>query len=238
MRLVLVTGGSRGLGQALCIHLEALGYRVIEFSRGAPHRFSSRLDLGSTSTSGAVTDALSGIDPTACRELLVISNAGTLSPIGPVWRQDPQHVVHNLNVNLVSAIGFIGEVVRYFRNSIGRKVIVNVSSGAALKGYAGWSLYCAAKAGMENFIRALAVEEQQQDNPFVPVSIDPGVMDTEMQALIRKSSASDFPDVERFRIRKEARGLAAPDVVARGIIDIATRENLTPGTRYDLHAGI
>jgi hypothetical protein len=54
-----------------------------------------------------------------------------------------------------------------------------------------------------------------------------------MQALIRKASVSDFPDVERFRSRKEAGGLAAPDVVARGIIDLATRSDLKPGARHE-----
>jgi len=234
MRIALITGGSRGLGQALCARLDAAGYRVLEFSRSAPHEYSSHLDLGSPSNLDTLAKSLSTIDPADCRELLAISNAGTLAPIGPVWRQDSARVLLNLNTNLVSAIGFISEVMRHFRHSNGRKIIVNVSSGAALKGYAGWSLYCAAKAGMENFVRSLAVEEQRQANPFVPVSIDPGVIDTDMQALIRESSVSDFPDAERFKMRKEAGGLAAPNAVAKGIMEIATRKDLKPGTRYDL----
>jgi benzil reductase ((S)-benzoin forming) len=166
--------------------------------------------------------------------LLVFSNAGTLAPIGPVWKQSSELTVANLNVNLISAIGFIAEAMRHFRETSGRKVIVNVSSGAALKGYAGWSLYCAAKAGMENFIRALAVEERTQAHPFIPVSVDPGVIDTDMQALIRASMPSDFPEVERFRQRKAAGGLALPEIVAKGIIGIATRLDLEAGTCYDL----
>ena len=236
VRLALLTGGSRGLGRALCCHLEAHGYRVIEFSRSAPHAFSSQLDLRSPPTLGAVAESISSIDPAACEELVVISNAGTLAPIGPAWGHDRQHVFQNLNVNLVSAIGFIGEVVRHFRGCRARKLIINVSSGAALKGYAGWSLYCAAKAGMENFIRAVAVEEQRQECPFLPISVDPGVIDTDMQALIRESSASDFPDVERFRSRKESGGLAEPDAVARAIIALAARHDLKPGARYEVES--
>src|SRR5690606_17031869 len=123
---------------------------------------------------------------------------------------------------------------RHFRHSRGRKVIVNVSSGAALKGYAGWSLYCAAKAGMESFIRAIAVEEKFQAHPFIPVSVDPGVIDTDMQALIREALPSDFPEVERFRKRKAEGGLAHPDAVAKGIIAVATRQDLEAGVCYDL----
>jgi benzil reductase ((S)-benzoin forming) len=234
MRLALITGGSRGLGRALCVQLEAAGYHVMEFSRGAPHAYSTPLDLGARTTLDTISSTLSIIDAAAPTELLVISNAGVLSPMGPVWRQDPEQILASLSVNLVSAIDFIGAVMRHFRHNSGRKVIVNVSSGAALKGYAGWSLYCAAKAGMENFIRALAAEEQLQEHPFLPVSIDPGVMDTDMQALIRAQSTHDFPEVERFRRRKETGELATPDHVAGCIIRIASRPDLQAGVRYDL----
>ena len=234
MRIALVTGGSRGLGLSLCAQLNASGYRVLEFSRGAPHQYSSQVDLASPTAAINVAAVLSSIDPDPCEELLVISNAGTLSPIGPVWNQRADQTLENLNINLVSAIGFIAEAMRHFRKSRARKVIVNVSSGAALKGYAGWSLYCAAKAGMENYIRAIAVEEGFQAHPFVPVSINPGVIDTNMQALIREAQPDDFPEVERFRTRKISGGLAHPEVVARGIIAVAARSDLEAGKCYDL----
>ena len=104
-----------------------------------------------------------------------------------------------------------------------------------MKGYAGWSLYCAAKAAMEGFVRALAVEEQHQDQPFVCVSIDPGVIDTEMQALIRETSVADFPDVERFTKRKQDGGLSSPESVAAAIIKLMAQD-LKAGGRYDAEA--
>lgn len=181
---------------------------------------------------------LETLDPGACTELLVVSNAGTLQPIGPVWSKPSTETSANLNTNLVSAIAFIGEVMRHFRSCDARKVIVNVSSGAARKGYAGWSLYCAAKAGMENFIRAIAAEEQVQAHPFTAISVDPGVMDTEMQAYIRSSTAEDFPDVERFRKRKDTRGLVPPEMVASAIIDLVSGQSLAAGECHDLPTSV
>lgn len=235
MRTAIVTGGSKGLGRALCSRLEAAGYEVVDFSRSAPHEFSSRLDLASPESAGrSVARRLARMDPQACEELLVFSNAGTLAPIGPAWRKPAPDVLASLNVNLVSAVAVINEVVRHFRQSSCRKVLVNISSGAASKGYAGWSLYCASKAGMEGFIRALAVEEHSQPQPFIAVSIDPGVIDTVMQALIRATPPADFPEVDRFTRRKLAGGLAEPDAVAAAIMKLLVGPELTSGRRYEL----
>jgi NAD(P)-dependent dehydrogenase (short-subunit alcohol dehydrogenase family) len=218
MRIAIVTGGSTGLGRALCLEFENAGYHVIEFSRRAPFSFSQRVDLGDPlEARDAVRASLASVEPTECTELLLISNAGTLAPIGPAWRKPTSDLVASLNTNLTSAILVISEVISHFRNSNCRKVIANISSGAAIKGYAGWSLYCASKAGMEGYIRALAVEEEANDHPFVPVSIDPGVVDTDMQAMLRAAAPSDFPEVERFARRKHNGGLATPESVAAAI---------------------
>ena len=112
-------------------------------------------------------------------------------------------------------------------------LVVNISSGAALKGYAGWSPYRAAKAALEGFIRALAMEEEHQQFFFEAISVDPGVIDTGMQALIRATPSADFPEVERFARRKRDGGLAAPDTVAAAIIQLISGPALESGARFD-----
>ena len=139
----------------------------------------------------------------------------------------------NLNTNFTSSILALTEIIAKFQPAPCRKVVVNISSGAAQKGYAGWSLYCAAKAGMEGFIRALAIEQQAELHPFIPINIDPGVIDTEMQALIRASTALDFPDVDRFVRRKGLGGLVAPSEVAAAVLRILDSSSLSYGGRYD-----
>lgn len=234
MRLAIVTGGSRGLGQALCRQHELAGFRVLEFSRSAPHHFSTQVDLAvPTEAPQTISAALACIDPGKCTELLVFNNAVALTPIGPVWRKATKEVLANLNANFTSAILALTAVMQHFRETACRKVIVNISSGAALKGYAGWSLYCASKAGMEGFIRGIAAEERHHEHPFIAISVDPGVIDTEMQAAIREASASDFPDVERFKRRKHQGGLASAEAVASGIIRLLSNQQLQPGDRYD-----
>lgn len=82
-------------------------------------------------------------------------------------------------------------------------------------------------------MRSLAVEEQYQQHPFLAVSIDPGVIDTEMQALIRQTPKADFPEVERFTKRKHDGGLASPKAVAAAILKAVLSGELQPGARYD-----
>ncbi len=233
-RVAIITGGSRGLGEALALQLRDEGYRIVEFSRTAPHSFSYQLDLSDSSkVEERVRSALSSIDPTCCSELVIVNNAGTLAPIGPAWLKPTNEVAANISINFSSAIIVLNQIISHFRKAPYRKVIVNVSSGAALKGYAGWSLYCASKAGMEGFIRALAVEERLQEHPFLAISVDPGVIDTEMQASIRAASVTDFPDVERFIRRKNEGGLSSPPSVAGAILRIVSSPELVPGQRYE-----
>lgn len=235
MRLVVISEGSKGLGLALCSAFSERGHRVLEFSRSAPHDYSVSVDLASPAECRRiVATALATLGREPMDEILVINNAGTLDPIGPASRKAEDAVLANLNTNFTSAVLFLAELVEKYQTTPCRKVVVNVTSGAAQKGYAGWSLYCAAKAGMENFIRALAIEQKAEPYPFIAINVDPGVIDTDMQALIRSSSLADFPDVERFIERKKQGVLASPARVAAAILRILELPSLTSGQRYDV----
>ena len=70
--------------------------------------------------------------------------------------------------------------------------IVNVSSGASQHPIEAWSAYCAAKAGLNHFTRVLAAEE-----PAVTVvAVRPGVVDTQMQAVIRQEGPGMMTDAK------------------------------------------
>lgn len=231
MRLALVTGGSRGLGAALCERLVADGWHVVEFSRTAPHPYSVRTDLTSPEVLfGQVVRAFTELPSETIEELLVVSNAGTIAPIGPSSSNEVIGILGNLDTNFASAILFISLVVDRFQVVPCRKVVLNISSGAAQKPYSGWSLYCASKAGVEMFIRALAIEQSRETYPFVAVNVNPGVMDTQMQSLIRSASPEDFPDQPRFQGMKERGMLSSPESVAKALVRIAADTGVEPGS--------
>ncbi len=224
-KLALISGGSRGLGEALCQCCAAQDYTLIEFSRSARASYSVAVDFAVPAQAARVfADTLAPLAAQSWDEILVIHNAATLSPIGAVQDKSAAQVCANLDTNISSAILFMREALLQFQAQPCRKSLLNVSSGAALKAYAGWSLYSASKAATEAFVRVLALEQAQQEHPFMVLNVDPGVMDTQMQAEIRQSGADDFPEVARFIQRQAAGELrAAADVAAALLRLVAAR---------------
>ena len=232
MKLAIISGGSKGLGEKLCEQYLAQDFEVIEFSRTAPNSYSVAIDLASAANvSKIISETLTPLAIREWREIVVISNAGMLTPIGPVSKKDSESVIANLNANFVSGIVFMAEVLRCFQQHTGKKTLASISSGAALGERAGWSLYCAAKAGLEHFIRSVAKEQDAESQPFKMVNIDPGLIDTAMQSLIRQSSLDDLPSLEQFKQRKESGLLVPPVKVAERIVRIIEASNMGNGER-------
>ena len=244
VKLALITGGSRGLGAALCTEYVERGWRVVEFSRGgagtttgnavadrvAPPRDGAAaienvaVDFSDPlAAQVAVGEALARLADRDHEEVVAVANAGVLPPVGPLDRLAPAAIAANLDVNITAQVLFAREVVAAFGDHACPKTLVTISSGAALNGYAGWTLYCAAKAALDSFVRALAVEQTGRPHPVVAISVNPGVMDTAMQATIRAASAADFPARQRFVDLHEAGELRSPADVARAIADLVER---------------
>jgi benzil reductase ((S)-benzoin forming) len=235
-RLALVTGGSRGLGRALVTQLQAEGWRVVELSRSAPMADSVRVDLAQPAAVAQVlAEALAGIDPISVSELLVLHNAGTVQPVGPAANKPVGEVIDALNVNLVSGIAFLVTAMAHFQSCPGRKVVAQITSGAAVRAHAGLSLYSAAKAGMDQFMRVVAAEQTHQAHPFLALSLDPGALDTDMQAVLRSASSTDYPGAAAFARRQRDGQLGQVEAVAtalRRLLD--TPAALAPGERHGL----
>ena len=221
LNLVIVTGGSRGLGKALVDAYEIREWNTLEFSRGGTGFNHMPVDLANLDTYFPVLEAqLQTLAKTPWKRVVFVNNAGTLTPIAPVRALTDAQIEYNLAVNLISGIRLMSAFVRAFAASAAAITVANISSGAALKGYAGWPLYCAAKAGLENYIRALAAEQAGASHPFTCINIEPGVIDTDMQAEIRETDEHSFPDVARFLELKRSGRLRSAKSVARAILDI------------------
>ncbi len=235
MRLAIISGGSKGLGHALCTTCKQRGFEIVEFSRSAPHRFSVKVDFADPAIAVCcISDALKAFSCRMWKEILVFNNAGTIVPSGPVSQKEPKDVICSLNVNFTSGILFLSEVIAQFGQHDCKKTVVNISSGAVENVRSGWSLYCATKAGMAKFIHTVAVEQKRAVHPFTLLNINPGVMDTAMQSAIRELKEDDFPDVALFRRRKECGELHSPQEAASEIIRVVENYRLESGSDINL----
>lgn len=201
-KVVVVTGASRGMGAGMAARFAELGLSVAGCARTLPPSTgAAREHLASVDVTSAVSvesfarntvEALGPID-------LWINNAGVLDPMGPLRTLDPGAVDRAIAVNVGGVINGTRAFARLARTwPEARRVLVNISSGAATSVYEGWSVYGAAKAAVDHLTEIVAAEEPE----LVCHAVAPGVVDTDMQALIRDQDETDFPAVERFRQKK------------------------------------
>ena len=238
-RLAIITGTSRGLGQALAAQLSAQGWHVAGLSRQAIEPGDVAVDLARPAMLAPAFDAaVRGAGPAPLTGLLVVHNAAAIEPIGPTAQQPTEAIEAALAVNLTAGVLLFALATARFQSLPGRKVLAQVSSGAALRPHAGLSLYAAAKAGLEQHLRVLAVEQAMQPQPFTAVIVDPGAMDTAMQATLRGAPPTALPGAAELAQRQRGGQLTAPDAVAAWAAALLQSPALRGGERYHLRDGL
>ena len=150
---------------------------------------------------------------------LWVNNAGVVEPMGPLATLDPAAVARAFEVNVLGVVHGSAAFARHVASRPGGGVLVNISSGAAARPYAGWAPYCASKAAVDQISRVVAAEERRFGLRVLAVA--PGLVDTDMQALIRSTDAARFPAVERFRAAKAAGAFNSPAWVADQVLQLA-----------------
>ena len=219
MRLGIVGGGSRGLGEAVFRGLKQRGWMVRELSRSAPHSGSVGCDFADPrSVEAGVRRVVEEVRGEELDEILVVDNAASLEPIGPLASLTAPEIQTHWNANVVGPSVLLARCIEAFQESPIPKVVVHVTSGAAIKSYPGWSMYGGSKAAMEHIVRTSAMEQMGLAHPFLLGSFDPGVMDTRMQDTIRNCSVDRFPSLARFQDLKASGGLRDPAVVAEALL--------------------
>ena len=235
MKLALITGGSRGLGVALVETYLQAGWKVRELSRSGKSTNHRDLDLSTPDALPMVIDSLlKECGDNTLDELLIIHNAGSLGAMKLTDRLSATEIAEHLTANLYSPLLLLSRLINHYQHHSCRKSIINISSGAALRGYPGWSLYCTAKAGIENFINTVAEEQKLAAYPFRAINFHPGKMDTAMQAEIRATDSKAFPLQPRFVEAFEKGELLAPSKVASVLKTLQERADLVSG-HYDVH---
>ena len=187
-RTALVTGGTRGIGAAICLELKAAGYTVIANYAGneeAAKSFTAETGIGAVKWD--VGDYQSCVDGIAAAEAkagapfdILVNNAGVTRD-GMFHKMTPEHWNEVIRIDLTSMFNMTRPVIDGMRErGFGR--IINISSINGQKGQMGQVNYSAAKAGVIGFTKALAQETARKG--ITVNCIAPGYINTEMVAAI------------------------------------------------------
>ncbi len=234
-----ITGTRRGLGKALATEALANGDFVFSLSRASDEQYENYINIfcDLSNTQGIFEPfqrLLSQYPLDNLTGLVLINNAGVLAPIGPIDKVPSHLIAQNLAVNLTAPAILIAEFIRLTEAFQGPRRIINISSGAARNAYAGWTVYCTAKAGLDMLTKSVATEQGTEANAVKIISFAPGVVDTDMQEQIRQASQKEFPLRHRFVALKQKGGLLSARFVAKTLLNYDRSNDLEQGGLYDI----
>jgi 3-oxoacyl-[acyl-carrier protein] reductase len=189
--VVLVTGASRGIGQAVALGLKARGATVVGTATG-------QTGVDAITQSGLIARQLDVTQASAAQELVeevaktfgsvsvLVNNAGiTRDTLAMRMRDEEWDAVIQTNLSAVFRMSRL--VMRgMMKARTGR--IINITSVIASTGNAGQANYAAAKAGVEGMTRALARELGSRN--ITVNSVAPGLIDTDMTKALNEQQVS------------------------------------------------
>lgn len=204
-QVVLVTGASRGIGEAAGVALAKAGAAVMLAARDGARTeaVAARIAASGGTAASAACDVsdYAAVAAMVAKTLArfgkldaLINNAGVIEPIGPVGTADPVAWARNIAINLTGAFHCIRASLEPMR-AAGRGTIVNISSGAAHRPLEGWSAYCTGKAALAMLTRSVALEHAAEG--IRVFGFAPGTIDTEMQVTIRASGINQISKIPR-----------------------------------------
>ena len=234
-RVALVTGGTRGIGRAICERLKADGMQVAAgYSGNDEAAAACAKELGIMVVKGnvgnfadckhaaeAVEKALGPID-------VLVNNAG-ITRDGVFHKMTSEQWSEVIRVNMDSLFNMTRQVIEGMRDR-GWGRVVNISSINGQKGQMGQTNYSAAKAGMIGFTKALALENARKG---VTVNcIAPGYIDTDMVAAVPEKVLEGI--IAQIPVGRLGKGEEIADMVA---FLAGERAGYVTGTTLALNGG-
>src|SRR5213593_2980136 len=221
-RVAVVTGGTRGIGEAISKGLKLAGYKVAANYGGndeAAQKFKAETGIPvfkwDVSSYDSCVEGLKKVESELGPIEVLVNNAG-ITRDAMFHRMKPEQWTAVINTNLNSLFNMCRPVIEGMRErKFGR--IINVSSVNGQKGQMGQSNYSAAKAGEIGFTKALAQEGARAG--ITVNAVCPGYINTEMVQAVAKEvlEKSILPLIPVNR-------LGEPEEIARAVVFLAADE--------------
>ena len=235
--VLVITGGSKGIGRGIIAAYLSNATSVFSIARTVNTELTNNgvtqiaLDLTQTNLLEAtLINIFNLLDKAKLRKITLINNAGTLGTIAPLDELKPDIIEKTITLNTTVPFILSSLFINYFKDWEVEKSIINITSGAALKPYFGWSVYCSSKAAINMLTQTIATEQADAKYTVKALAIAPGVVDTNMQTEIRQSNKSNFKDIERFITLKEDGALNDAVTVGKKIFEMDNDNSLPNGS--------
>jgi acetoacetyl-CoA reductase len=234
-RMAIVTGGTRGIGQAIAVALKQAGYKVAAgyagndaaaeaFTRetGIPHY---KFDVSNYQQCAA---AVKKIEAEMAPVEILVNNAG-ITRDNVLHRMTPEQWGEVIATNLTSCFNMCRCVIEGMRErSFGR--IVNIGSINGQAGQYGQVNYAAAKSGIHGFTKALAQEGASRN--ITVNAIAPGYIDTDMVRAVPANV------LEKIVARVPVGRLGYAQEIARGVLFLVSDEGaFCTGSTMSINGG-
>jgi acetoacetyl-CoA reductase len=235
-RVAIVTGGTRGIGEAVCKALQKAGYKVAANYGGndeAAQKFKAATGIPvykwDVSSFEACAAGVKQIEADLGPIEILVNNAGVARD-SMFHRMKPEQWTAVINTNLNSLFNMCRPVIEGMRaRKFGR--IINISSINGQKGQMGQTNYSASKAGELGFTKALAQESAKSG--ITVNAICPGYIATEMVKAVPQDvmEKSILPQIPIGR-------LGEPEEVARCVVFLASDDaGLITGSTLTANGG-
>lgn len=211
--MVIITGVSSGIGNALALDYLEKGEKVIGIGRtNVIENPSFRFQECDFNQPDDIEHLQ--FDFANEKRVVLINNAGLIGNIERLSEQNESDVKEVITVNTIAPMLLTQKILRLC--PIDKDfVLINISSGAGKRAIPSWASYCASKAALDLFSQTVLEEELERSRKIKVYSVSPGVVDTSMQEKIRSSSLPTFSSFQSFIDLKQQNKLDSPENVVR-----------------------
>ena len=234
-RVALVTGGTRGIGESICVGLKEQGYEVVANYGGndqAAAEFSERTGIDTVkfdvSDFEAVAEGIRQVEASKGPVEILVNNAG-ITRDGTMHKMNFEQWNQVIQTNLSSCFNTCRAVIEGMRErGFGR--IVNIGSVNGQAGQYGQVNYAAAKSGIHGFTKALAQEGAAKG--ITVNAIAPGYVETDMVRAVPQ------PVLDKIIATIPVGRLGRPEDIARAVLFLVADEaTFITGSTLSINGG-